>query len=937
MQAALPQHKFNIADLLRRGLAYHKSGRHENARQVYRNILAHDPLHPDALNLSGLLALEAGDPEHAEMLISRAIQADSGQPDFYNNLGNVLLRKGELSEAISYFRQAIDLKSDDAAAYYNLANALQMAGRPAEAVGRYRQALQIDSGLTAAWLNMGRAYRQQKENNFAADCFRQVLKLKPDWADAHEELGDIAHEQSQPQSAIAHYKNALNIRPESWLTWFKLGNLYRETGAASQALACYQSALSRNPGAAEIYLNLGLTLKAAGNFAEAEQCYRKCIEFSPQMAVGCYNLGNLCLDTGRFEAAVGCYRKALDLDPTACGALINLGNIYLEYGRLDQALSCFEQTLRVRPDNTKAIILKGNAFMRLNRAADALALFQQALEIDPEASAAYIGIENALKQANRIDDALSIYRQIQQKNPFSSGVLFHQGLILRSQGRHIASKQAFQRAYEVNPGLPAAQWHAQLALPVLYRSRADITACRAEYEAGLTVIGDQVDNPAAGSPRTFLEALCTGTNFYLPYQGANDRALQKRYGEIVCRIVNANFPQWASAPQVQNRQPDGRIKIGFISAYLKAHTVGRLFQGWVQNCDRSQFEVYCFLLSQNPDAVSRRYQSDADHFYSLWGEIESIARRIRSYNLHLLIYPDIGMYAPATALAGLRLAPVQCAAWGHPVTTGLPSMDYYLSSNLMEPANAAEHYTERLIRLPNLSLCYERPAMPAHPKSPPALGISRQDFVYLSPQSLFKYLPQYDEVFPRIARQVPQAKFVFISDASRKATDRFRKRLAGAFAKTGLEMGKFCLFQPRLARDDYFSLNLASHVLLDPFCWSGGKSTLEAISCGLPVVTCPGEFMRGRHSYAMLRLMKIEETIAADQDEYVALAVRLACDRHFYSRMRRQIADRSHLIFEDLTPVRALEAFIKKAVELQRWPSLSRHKIRPPQKQDFAS
>jgi predicted O-linked N-acetylglucosamine transferase (SPINDLY family) len=266
----------------------------------------------------------------------------------------------------------------------------------------------------------------------------------------------------------------------------------------------------------------------------------------------------------------------------------------------------------------------------------------------------------------------------------------------------------------------------------------------------------------------------------------------------------------------------------------------------------------------------------------------------------------------AIQLAALRLAPIQCKGWGYPVTTGLPTIDYYLSSDLMEPDNAQQHYSEKLVRLPNLALCYRKPSLPQYPKPRSNFGIDDDAFVFLSAHSLFTYLPQYDGIFPRIARKVSNAKFVFISHQSRSVTADFKKRLGAAFSKYHLQSNSYCLFLPRLNLEDFLSLNLASNVLLDTPDWSGGKTSLEGIRCGLPVVTLPGKYMRGRHAYAMLRMMGIKDTIAENIEQYIDIAVRLGIDDRFYLRNREQIRDNSDRLFDDYSVPAALETFFKK-------------------------
>ena len=149
-------------------------------------------------------------------------------------------------------------------------------------------------------------------------------------------------------------------------------------------------------------------------------------------------------------------------------------------------------------------------------------------------------------------------------------------------------------------------------------------------------------------------------------------------------------------------------------------------------------------------------------------------------------------------LAALRLAPIQCTSWGHPDTSGLPTMDYYLSSDLMEPPGADSHYTEKLIRLPNLSVYYEPLKIKAADVRRETFSLRKDAVLYFCLQSLFKYLPQYDEVFPRIAEKVGDCQFVFIRNADSIHVDRqFKHRVEQAFGRYGLNYRDYVTFLPR--------------------------------------------------------------------------------------------------------------------------------------------
>jgi predicted O-linked N-acetylglucosamine transferase (SPINDLY family) len=262
----------------------------------------------------------------------------------------------------------------------------------------------------------------------------------------------------------------------------------------------------------------------------------------------------------------------------------------------------------------------------------------------------------------------------------------------------------------------------------------------------------------------------------------------------------------------------------------------------------------------------------------------------------------------SVTLAAQRLAPVQCNSWGHPDTSGFPTLDYFLSSDLMEPSDAQQHYCEKLIRLPNLSVYCE-------PVEPPVLACERAAFgmrpsacIYWCAQSLFKYLPRHDPVFPRIAREAGDCQFVFIEYPG--MTDLFRLRLERAFGQFGLRAEDYCLILPRLEQGRFLAATGLSDVFLDSIGWSGCNSTLDALVYDLPIVTLRGDLMRGRHSAAMLDMMGMTATVCESIDQYVELAVGLARDLARRAELKRRIAAGKRAICRDRTTIVALEEFL---------------------------
>src|SRR5262249_2879807 len=228
-----------------------------------------------------------------------------------------------------------------------------------------------------------------------------------------------------------------------------------------------------------------------------------------------------------------------------------------------------------------------------------------------------------------------------------------------------------------------------------------------------------------------------------------------------------------------------------------------------------------------------------------------------------------GMNPLITKIAALRLAPVQCVAWGHPVTSGVPTMDYYISSEMMEPADGDNHYSETLVRLPNIGVCVPKPLKSISNKTRADYGLSENRTIYVFPHSLFKQLPQYDWIFPAVAKQNPRSEFIFIERETHsiEAAHAFKARVADAFLQHDLDAKDHIRFVPQQGLQDFLRLLSLSDVYLDSIGWSGGMTTLEALACMLPVVTMPGQFMRGRHAYGCLKRIGINETIAQSTED----------------------------------------------------------------------
>jgi CRISPR-associated protein Csy1 len=371
-------------------------------------------------------------------------------------------------------------------------------------------------------------------------------------------------------------------------------------------------------------------------------------------------------------------------------------------------------------------------------------------------------------------------------------------------------------------------------------------------------------------------------------------------GDAIDRVQ----PQWRASMPRRDRS-GRRLRIGFVSAFFRDGTVGRYFEHWITDLPREAFEVIVYHLQPARDAVAEHLAARADHFrYCPRFRPSQVASRVREDSPDVLVFPELGMDTTTFAVAALRLAPLQCAAWGHPVTTGLATIDAFFTADAMEPPTAEAHYTERLVRLPGIGTRYGLPASP-EPAPRDALGLPSDGPLLLCPQSLFKIAPDDDTLFARVLAALPKARLVLFEGRHPALTARCLERLAAA----GVSRDRLVV-RPQCRHDVYLQINLACTAMLDTLRWSGGNTSLDALACALPVVTLPGRFMRARQSAAMLKLAGVEELIAHDADQYVDIAVRLVNDESWRDAISTRLRDAQSRVFDDPAPVRALAEWL---------------------------
>lgn len=681
-------------------------------------------------------------------------------------------------------------------------------------------------------------------------------------------------------------------------------------GRLDDAATLYRQILARSPDNPDAMHLLGLVLRRQGDTARAVELIARAVDLQPDSHAYRNNLGLAQLDRGLHDQAAASFRAALGIKPQFAEAWVNLGTCQRAAGRYDEAADAYRRALALRPDLVEAHNNLGNVLRDQGSDAEAAACYAAALRLRPDYAEANNNLGALLKGQDRQDEAIPYLRKALAIDPRNADALCNLASALRDQGELDEALACHRTALELRPDDAVARWSQAMAqIPLVYRDAAQVESSRAAFDAALAGLDAWVDDK---SIETAAAAVGTDQPYYLAYQPHDNRALLARYGSLCERIMR----RWQAAQRiaVQKNLPGARLRVVIVSAQIREHSVWRaITRGWLQHLDRSRFELCIVHLGTQSDDETAFAASRADAFLSGSRPLAQWAEAIAHLQADALIYPEIGMDPLTVKLACLRLAPLQLAAWGHPETTGLPSIDAYLSAADFEPPDAQRRYTEHLVALPHLGCSYTPPAVDAQVPDLAALGLDDGRDLLLCPGTPYKYLPQQDCVWVAIARALPACRLVFFRHRKRALSDRLQERLRRAFADAGLDPRDHAVFIPWQRRAAYYGLMQRARLCLDSIGFSGFNTAMQAIECGLPLVTVEGRFMRGRFASAILRRLGLDELVATDDDDYIARAIALANDAPRCKALGERIVATRDMLFDDSAPVRALEAFLAEA------------------------
>lgn len=529
------------------------------------------------------------------------------------------------------------------------------------------------------------------------------------------------------------------------------------------------------------------------------------------------------------------------------------------------------EAVRFAPDNIDVLNNLGALLVLLSRHEEALPILEKVVRLRPEGVSGWLNLALAQEELGKLDAASISFQCLAKLDPENNA------------------------AYLLRDALQCAP--VQLSVK-------QIEETRYRTQERLAVLADRSDL-ALRNP-----LVLPATYFRFAYHGLANREINRSLASIYAQSCPAL--KW-QAPHVNASQFSAeRIRIGLISGFLRNHSIGSISLGLFEYLDRDRFEVFALHIGPvADDETAHLIGKHADRVIQLDNrDLDSARRAVADLQLGVLFYQDVGMEPFSYFLAFARLAPLQLTWFGHPDTTGISSLDAYLSASSFERQGAQDDYTERLVLLPNARTIayYHRPSAMPELVTREMFGLAETEHLYCCPQQLFKLHPEMDEVFLAICEQDPLARIVLFEARDRKWGEVLRNRMTSHSALL-LERIKFL---PELSFARYLGFLHLADVVLDTISFNGYNTTLEALYAGVPVVTKAGELQRQRFGFGLYHALGYSDLVAEDIDGYVERALRVVNEPDYRAACRKRIEEGVSSLFEETTAIRDVEFVIER-------------------------
>jgi len=532
------------------------------------------------------------------------------------------------------------------------------------------------------------------------------------------------------------------------------------------------------------------------------------------------------------------------------------------------------------PDDVDLNFAQGLSLFHQEHYQEALPCLIRVIQFDTTHLQGHKVLANCLIELKHVPQAISVMEEILPTDPHDEELLLTLAIQHCVQGHTSAAIAYLEKNCLANPSHKNKVLR-DLFIPSFYEKQGDILDWRNKFTTHLNQLLEldyRLKNPAKELGYN---------NFYLIYQGFNDKDLQVKTAHLLQPSV--------LTPKIRpkKRLKDSRIRIGFFSSFFYRHAVSFFYSNLIRKLPKDFHVSLFYCPGKKIDMITRQLKRRADTFLTPPADLKTCRKLISQAQLDLLIYPSIGMQALPYYLGMTRLAPVQATLIGHPTTTGLPHIDYYFSGDIFETPEADDHYSETLLRIKGMPLDYDAPIIKPGLFENEGVKLPENKNLYTCPMSLFKVQPDFDQLVIDILDQDPHGVILFFKHYG--IENALRSRLEKKFP---LHMDRI-VFLEKLPFVKFLYVLKKSTVLLDTFPFSGGNTALVAFAMGTPIVTLPNDFLCGRFCAGYYQYMGMTDCIAKTKKDYVHIATKLGMNPDYRTHIADEIKQKRGVLFNN--------------------------------------
>lgn len=718
-----------------------------------------------------------------------------------------------------------------------------------------------------------------------------------------------AHKKGDTKAAEGFYIEAIESGFHHEIAFSNLGVIYKNTNREREAAELYRLAILIKPGFVDAHTNLGNLLRELGEYEQALTTTLKSIELSPDNPTAYINLTGIYKDLDQIDEALACALKYLELKPDNPKGLMNLGSIYKDLGQLNEAEAYTLKSLELKQDNPKAHMNLGSIYKDQGKLDDALAYTLKSIELEPDNHSGLMNLGVIYKELGRLDKAIATTLKSIEHEPNNANAHTNLGSIYLDLDKTEETRKSFLKAAEIDPSSLEKKIQANQIIDRFYLDDKDIDICRKEYEEG-------IDEIAKNTSLLYKDKeICLGI-FSLAYHNREDdkRLLEKTTSALT---NNASLNTCLSKFNKSHKRNSSseKIRVGIVSDYLGNHAVGYHFDELVKYLAKSGMEIFIF---NGPKARKDHRMAKLDrnvNQYDMPASIRISREMINDKNLDIILFTEIGMSAHTYTIALAKLAPVQVAMTGHPNTTGLNTIDYFVSSALTEDEDSDKFYTEILIKFNHLTSTMKMPRLSEAKTTRSMYGLEEKALLVGFPHSLIKLHPEFDKILDKLAKEIPNINIIFFNTPNRSLAKKIRER----WKKKNLHLylNEKVIYIDTVPFTKFMNYLEMMDFILDPFYFGSGTVFSHAMAVGTPIVTLPQKQMRSRVVAGGYKQMAINKPpIAKSIADYINLCKELADNKLMRNELRVELKLKAGIhLFDNKDTLVEWDSFIKAAIE----------------------